>query len=194
MDLEVEACIPLDEPTADAGFITWFNVAMFEGNEDEGEERVKLGQGLLAVVHAGSCDVWEACDADSTDLEAIGVVYYTADGCIREDLAEGKGQDVMYLYEVKVNEGAPPGIDYAVVRRLADTIGTGCALVTFIAESDEEAKHWQRMGFERTETDVEGTFLHLNLAHNNPRIARDDATGGFKVVPYLSPERRNTHH
>ncbi len=197
MQIRVTATIGLGEPTVDDGFISWLSVEILRDKDDErGIKREVIGTATVALIHAGEAgdDLYEALDAVSSDLEALYSLYLEDKRWAK--FTHGKGSDVVYIQEITLEPGwQDRNIDFAVVRRLADTLGSGAELVVVPFKTDDESTHWQRMGFEVTckPTDGYPGWLHMSLAVVRPRIVESDDFERFKVAP--NPAFiQGTHH
>jgi len=92
----------------------------------------------------------DALDADSGELEALSGLYFDGDW-IRDEFAEGKGSELLYISELDIHEKwQNRNIELAVVRRICDTPGQGVNLRSSPYETDEELARRQKMGFEPT--------------------------------------------
>jgi GNAT superfamily N-acetyltransferase len=185
MDLVVRTEIGLSEPTVDSGFVTWLSFDVVDHSLD-GRGASTLGTGEAAIVHLGTGTVHlhDVLDADSAELEALYDIYFDGQW-FKPDHAQGAGCDLLYFAGLDV---APrhrgKNIEYAVVRRVADTLGTGCGLVVLAYSSPAEVAFWERMGFEVSTPGHASGFLHLQLAKAHPRIVK--RMNEFKVLPNLS--------
>ena len=194
--------LELDEPTVDAGFITWMDIEIRadEYENEEGEEPkpvdAYIGRGSVALIHVGGAgeDLWDALDADSGEMEALHNVYFE-DGWFKDEYAEGAGSGLLYVSEISI-EPAWQGrnIELAVVRRLCETVGQGCELAVIPYESAKEIEHWGQMGFEVSTPKKSTGYMHMKLAYRLPRIVRSDDQDRYNVVPDLSPDQRRRYH
>jgi hypothetical protein len=200
--LIVRTEIELDEPTVDSGFITWFTFQIYQDADPEHEtlpEPAFVGQGQIAIVHLANIadaqdDVCAVLDADSAEMAALYSVYFK-EGCIKEQFTGGFGHDLLYVRELVIEPAwKDRNIELAVVRRLCDALGQGCELAVIPYRSMQEARFWERMGFEVTPPGDRSGLMYMNLGFLYPRIVDPDGSGRFKVMPNLSQEERGTHH
>ena len=183
--------ISVDEPTADGGFVTWFDIRIHripEGDDDDGsggagmeegdEEGEQIGRAEFAIVHVGAVlesddSVYDVLDADSGDLEALYHLYFDDNqDWFKDEFACAPGVDLGYLRDLTM-EPAWQGrnIEFAVIQRLCDTIAAGCKVLVMPVSSPEEVKRWEPMGFEVPAS--EGTdpgHIHLNNELAHPRV------------------------
>jgi hypothetical protein len=195
--INVSANIPLHEPDADEGLITWFSVGVYYGEDENEEERI--GEATVALVHVGEAanagqDLLDALDADSAELEALYHTYFQ-DDWIKDRFMDGSGSDLLYVADIEI-AAAYDGrnIDLAVVRRLCNTIGHGCGLAVIPYDSKAEIAHWSRMGFAVSTPGKPTGWLHMTMGDRKARIAGPEDDGRFKIVPNLTETKRQQHH
>lgn len=189
--LSVSTRISVDEPSADGGFITWFDVLIHRyppvdddagaGGDDleEGDEGVEqIGRAAIAIVHVGAVldshdSLYDALDADSGDLEALYHLYFDEEqGWFKDEFGCAAGVDLGYIQELTIE---PPwqgrNIELAVVQRLNATIAAGCKVLVIPVSSPEEITCWEQMGFEVSAPEgSEPCHVHLNNAVAHPRV------------------------
>ncbi len=191
MRLKVSAETTLGEPDVDCGFVTWFEVSVIDGYE--GDERI-IGTARAALIHVELAEgqVLDALDADSSELEALYDVYFE-DGSVREEFFEGLGTDLLYVTDIDTEDGyRERNVDFALVKRLTDSIGQGSILVVIPYQSFAEAERWAVLGFENsTPTRSEG-FMALNRAFVQPNVVETQVDGVFEVVGELSGKRKKS--
>src|SRR5690554_2705246 len=121
MKLSVTTNIDLVGPHH-GGYVTWLDVRVSDGEREYGTARI-------ALVHVGEIadaagDVWPALHG--TRLEPLHDVYF-AQGWYKDDYADGAGIDLLYIDDVTIDDRhRDRNLDLAVVRRLCDTLGSGC--------------------------------------------------------------------
>jgi hypothetical protein len=189
--LSVSTRISVDEPTADGGFVTWFDVRIHRFSEmdddgglggadiEEGDEGVEqIGRAEIAIVHVGAVlashdTLYDVLDADSGDLEALYHLYFDEDqDWFKDEFACAPGVDLGYLQDLTI-EPAWQGrnIEFAVVQRLCDTIAAGCKVLVVPVSSPEEVTHWAQMGFEVPASEgSDPGHVHLNNELVHPRV------------------------
>ena len=197
MRMWLETEIDLDEPTADAGFVTWFQVKLGTKDED-GALAEDIGWARVAVIHVGVAggELCEALDADSSNLETLYGLYFN-DDWLKEEYAQGVGSEVIYFDDIHLEPSwQNRGIELAVVRRLCDTLGQGSDLAVVCFQKPEEAESWARMGFELTCQPESGGwgYMHLRMSLRHPLVRRTDDEHGFRVVPNPNPDERARQH
>ena len=192
----IETELPLHEPDVDWGLVTWLRIRLLQGGPDDSEQPIGAAQAarihIAAALNAGE-SLYDVLDADSADLEALHSVFFN-DGELREEYCQGAGSDLLYIRHIELEpdwEGR--NVDLALVRRLCDTLGEGCELAVMEVDSDAEAAHWQRMGFQRAASD-RGQFLYLPLALHQARVVEAGDGASFKVVPNPASGSKNHHH
>jgi hypothetical protein len=189
--LSVSTCIAVDEPSADGGFITWFDILIHRdpptdddgrpGGDDleRGDEKVEpIGRARIAIVHVGAVvdrgeSLYDALDADSGDLEALYHLYFDEEsGWFRDEFAGSAGVDLGYVRELSIEptwQGR--NIELAVVQRLNTTIAAGCKVLVISVSSTEEIARWEPMGFEVSAPEGgEPCHVHLNNEVTHPRV------------------------
>jgi hypothetical protein len=191
----IETQVVLDEPSADQGLVTWFEVRILEGFE--GADDAAIGRARVARVHVGQAlDVGESLldvlDADSGELEAIYHVFFD-EGGFRDEFVQGAGSDLLYVSEVRLEPGwEGRNIDLALVRRLCDTLGQGCEVAVIPCRSSTDGERWQRLGFAVAGSAKEAGYLYLPLGSRPARVAPNDDLSSYRVVANPPPGR--DHH
>jgi hypothetical protein len=178
MKLSVTADIGLHEP----GYVTWLDVRATDPGGD------LLGTARVALVHVGEIadahgDLWPALRG--TRLEVLHDPYFTS-GWYRDEFADGAGIDLLHVEKVSVEERwRDRNLDLAIVRRLSDTIGSGCQLVTMGYRDAFEAARWARLGFASSTPGRSSGLMHMKLGYRHARVVATD-TGEFEIVPTAS--------
>lgn len=190
MKLSITADIGLDEPRAGAGYMTWLEVCAggAPGRPDVRARVALLHVGEIADAHG---DLWPALHG--TPLEAVHDAYFEQ-GWYKDDYADGAGIDLLYVAEITVEGGVRDrNLDLAVVRRLADTIGSGCQLTVMPYRDAHEAAHWSRLGFAISTPGRPRGLMHMKLGYRHARVVATEA-GGFEVLPTSVPGDRRLHN
>jgi hypothetical protein len=188
MKLSITADIGLDEPSLDGaerGYVTWLDVRAYDTKENGGG---LLGTARVALVHVGEiadahADLWPALRG--TRLEALHDPYFSQ-GWYNDEFADGAGIDLLYIEKLSVE--APwrdKNLDLAIVRRLSDTIGSGCQLVSMPYKDAYEAAHWARIGFTSSTPGRSTGLMHMKLGYRHARVVAT-GTGEFEVLPTTS--------
>jgi hypothetical protein len=177
MKLTITSDIGLDGPET-SGYITWLDVRVGEGSETIAHARV-------ALVHVGEIsdaagDVWPALRG--TALEAVHDLYFNQ-GWYSEEFADGAGIDLLYVESISVDESwRHKNLDLAIVRRLCDTLGSGCQLAVMPYPSAHAAASWARLGFSVSTPGRPSGLMHMKLGYRHARVEAT-ATGAFEVHP-----------
>lgn len=132
----------------------------------------------LAVVHVG-----EMADAlgdlaptmKDARLEAVHDIYFE-DGWYKDDFADGAGIDLLFVESIMLGEGmAERNLDLAVIRRIAETLGSGCQLVVQPYRNALEAARWAPLGFTVSTHGRTAGLMHLKLGQRNADIVQDES-------------------
>jgi len=194
MKLSIRADLPLDHSRGGsrARYVTWMDVEVTE----EGESRVVIGTARVALVHVG-----EIADAHGdllpalhgTPLEPLADAYF-AQGWYKDDYADGAGIDLLYVESVEMSEAhRARNIDLAMVRRLCDTLGSGCQLSVMPYSTAAVAAHWGRLGFSLTTPGRGRGLMHMKLGQRHARVVDANGTGDFEVLPSGVASYRASH-
>lgn len=177
MKLSISSDIALDSG-GDAGFVTWFDVRAYAGAAPQGEARVALVHiGEIADSHG---DIWRALRASK--LESVHDAYFEQ-GWYKDEYADGAGIDLLYVQDLAIDARLRPrNLDLAIVRRLCDTIASGCQLVVMPYTNAEEAAHWARLGFEIGTPGRSHGLLHMKLGVRHARVVDTTGNGHFEVL------------
>jgi hypothetical protein len=184
MKLAIRADVDLDSPS----YVTWMDV---EVKDDASQGK---GTARLAIVHVG--EITDALgDVDpalrGTSLEALASAYF-AEGWYRDDFSDGSGIDLLYIESIDVSdEQRARNIDLALVRRLCDTLGSGCQLAVMSYENPLVAAHWGRLGFSLTTVGRSRGLMHMKLGYRHARVV-DKGSGVYEVLPTVILHDRHT--
>ncbi len=197
MRLKLTAETSLLEPNVDHGFVTWWHFEVV-GDDDP---TLIVGHGRVAKILTGQAlnygqRIYDVLDADSGELEALYAVYFKGKQAM-PDLDEGAGSDILYFDELTVESSwQNRNIDLAIAKRIEEMLGDGCAIIILPYETEQEAVHWGRMGFQVTQptTEQEIGYLHLHLAMRTARVVDPDRNDQFRVIPNPSPMRKAKQH
>ena len=160
-------------------FVTWLDVRAFSKSKE------LLGSARIALVHVGEIadahgDIWAALS--KTPLEPLHDLYFSQ-GWYNDDYAEGAGIDLLYVDRVDVEPaGEGRNLDLAIVRRLCDTLGSGCQLVSMKYRDASDAMHWARLGFTPSTRGRTAGVMHMQLGFRHARVV-STSTGAFAVMP-----------
>lgn len=175
MKLSVTTDIDL-EPNS--GYVTWLDVKVSDGGRVYGSAR-------LALVHVGEIadaagEVWPALHG--TRLEPLHDVYF-AQGWYKDDYADGAGIDLLYIEHITIaEEHRSKNLDLALVRRLCDTLGSGCQLAVVAYDNALRAAHWGRLGFAISTPGHTVGLMHMKLGHRHAQVVDATGSGDYEVV------------
>lgn len=185
MKLTLTSDIELDS-SAEGRFVTWFDVTAREGD-------AVLAHARIALVHVGEIaddhgDVWRA-------LRAAGIEYlhdtYFDQGWFKDEFADGAGLDLLYVAELDVDARfAGRNLDLALLRRVSQTLGSGCQLVVMPYKSALEAAHWSPVGFEISTPGRSRGLLHLKLGLQHAPVVDTSGDGSYEVLGASFTESR----
>jgi hypothetical protein len=161
----------------DRRFVTWFDVVAHHGPIRSGEARFALLH--VGEVAGGHGDLWRALRAGG--LEHLHDAYFHQ-GWYREEFAEGAGIDLLFVERVAVETDPKRNLELAIVRRLSETIGSGCQLVVMPYASPLEAAHWGQLGFEISTPGRARGLLHMKMGQSHPELVDVKGDGAFEVV------------
>jgi hypothetical protein len=186
MKLTINGDIQLDHPDREDG-VTWLDVRAV-GSAPAGSDAAECCYGVarIAIVHVG-----EIADAHGdvpsalrgTPLEAVAAAYFSH-GWYKDDYADGAGIDLLYIESITMDAARPhKNLDLAIVRRLCDTLGSGCQLAVIPYEDARNAPHWGRLGFAITTQGRTRGLLHMKLGQRHAQVVETSGSGDFEVVP-----------
>ena len=177
MKLSISADIELDQP--ESAFVTWLDVRIGDASETCGVARV-------AIVHVGEIadahgDLYPALRV--TPLEALCDAYFSQ-GWYKDDFADGAGIDLIYIESVEMDAAhAHRNLDLAMVRRLCDTLGSGCQLAVMPYGNAHAAGHWGQLGFALTTPGRSAGLMHMKLGYRHAQVVDATGSGDFEVLP-----------
>ena len=178
MKLSVSTELELDG-AKNTGYVTWLDVKISDGGTEFGTARI-------ALVHVGEIadaagDLWPALHG--TRLEPLHDVYFSQ-GWYKDDYADGAGIDLLYIDHITIApEHKGRNLDLALVRRLCDTLGSGCQLAVVAYHSPLAAAHWGRLGFAVSTEGRSAGLMHMKLGYRHARIVDATGSGDYEVVP-----------
>lgn len=186
MKLSITADVPLDEPSLKQGYVTWFKVLVSDGV-------LQYGQAKVALIHVG-----EIADAQgdllpalkSMKLESLHDVYFER-GWYKDDYADGAGMDLLYVESIELApEQRDKNLELAVIRRLCDSIGSGCQIAVMTYGTARDAAHFGQLGFEISTPGKMQGLQHMKLGHRQARVVDTTGTGAFQVLSLDGTEPR----
>lgn len=175
MKLSISSDIDLDGDKG--GYVTWLDVRVSDGKESFGTARI-------AIVHVGEIadaagEIWPALQG--TKLEPIHDTYFSQ-GWYNDDYADGAGIDLLYIDHISIDEAhRGKNLDLALVRRLCDTIGSGCQLAVVGYNHALEAARWGRLGFAVSTAGRTQGLMHMKLGYRHANVV-DTGSGHYEVV------------
>lgn len=177
MKLSITTNIDLEGPPK-SGYVTWLDVRVSDAAQVHGAARV-------ALVHVGEIadaagEVWPALHG--TRLESLHDVYF-AQGWYKDDYADGAGIDLLFIEQITIDEEQRGrNLDLALVRRLCDTLGSGCQLAVVAYPDAERAAHWAKLGFAISTPGHTAGLMHLKLGYRHAQVVDATGSGDYEVV------------
>jgi hypothetical protein len=177
MKLSVTTDIDLDGPQK-SGYVTWLDVRVTD-------ESRSFGTARIAIVHVGEIadaagEIWPALHG--TRLEAIHDVFFEQ-GWYKDDYADGAGIDLLFIDHITIDdEHHGKNLDLALVRRLCDTLGSGCQLAVVAYGDAERAGRWGRLGFAISTPGRTTGLMHMKLGYRHAQVVDATGSGDYEVV------------
>lgn len=177
MKLSINADIELD---GQASYVTWMDVRLGDGPTRT------YGTARVALVHVGEIsdavgDLYPALRG--TSLEPLCNAYF-AEGWYKDEFADGAGIDLLFIESIEMDAGYEnKNLDLAMVRRLCDTLGSGCQMAVMPYKSALVAGHWGRLGFALTTPGRSNGLMHMKLGYRHAQVVDANGTGEFEVLP-----------
>jgi len=181
MKLSISADIELDGPS-NASYVTWLDVRIGDSNRAD----QTFGVARVAIVHVGEIadalgDLYPALHG--TKLESLASAYF-AEGWYKDDFADGAGIDLLYVESVEIDAAHQhKNIELAMVRRLCDSIGSGCQLAVMPYRDAITAGHWGQLGFALTTPGRTAGLMHMKLGYRHAQVVDSTGSGEFEVLP-----------
>ena len=155
------------------------------------------GVARVAIVHVGEIadalgDLYPALRG--TKLEALCDAYFSQ-GWYKDDFADGAGIDLLYVESIEIDAAHQhKNLDLAMVRRLCDTLGSGCQLAV-----DAVPRRARRgsLGPPRLRADHAGRttgLMHMKLGYRHAQVVDATGSGDFEVLPTVVLHDRHTHN
>lgn len=186
MKLSISADIELDtKESPSRSYVTWLDVRITDSPAPGTLLGQTFGVARVALVHVG-----EIADAfgdlspalRGTSLETVCEAYF-AQGWYKDDFADGAGIDLLYVEVVEVaTSHRQRNLDLAMVRRLCDTLGSGCQLAVMPYADAAAATHWARLGFSLTTPGHPSGLLHMKLGQRHAQVVDATGRGDFEVL------------
>ncbi len=179
--LRLETDLTVSEPNENEGLVVRWRAVVVRDHDDTVQEDV-IGSVRATVIHYG-----EALDvgANLDDvMDGALVPLHDAlfeDGWLKDDFGDNLGTALLFIEEVNLDEEWRERlVDLAVVRRLVETLGTGCSLAVLNGNEARRCHAWERIGFSLRREPGE-LFLVLNLSKRTPHLPA--GFDRFEVVP-----------
>ncbi|MCW5817244.1 MAG: hypothetical protein KIT84_39975 [Labilithrix sp.] len=176
MKLSISSDIDLD---GKGGYVTWLDVRVSDGMKEE------IASARIALVHVGEIadaagEIWPALHG--TRLEPLHDAYFNQ-GWYKDDFADGAGIDLLYIDHITIDDAyRGKNIDLALVRRLCDTIGSGCQLAVVAYGAAHQAARWGKLGFEVSTPGRTTGLMHMKLGYRHASVIDATGSGDYQVV------------
>jgi hypothetical protein len=206
--------IPLTDVGVDAGYITGYDINIRVAGSQEDFEKAGLcvpgetndqddlvanaGKAIVDRLHINLVDesgdsLYDACDADSSEWEAVFAGFLCEDGDrgFYKEIPETTDccqRDVLLIHDISLNsEYQSRGLEMAVAARIIETLGSWCDLVIYnYGDHMKELEALKPMGF--LPGPVEGhAFINLNYSHS---VVHRDGFCKFVALPVDLPESK----
>jgi hypothetical protein len=179
--LKLDTQIPLAEPTASFGFINWLDISI---REFDSSNPAPVGHARVAVLLCGEAlnhgeSMHEVLEEDSEGLGVLDGIFFE-DGSLKDDYGNGVGSDLLYFDDLELRvDWHGRNVEEAVVRRVLDAWGQGCAIGVMPVKNADEASRWKRIGFvvAQEPSPTEQGYLYMDLSLKQPRVAQSDDEG-----------------
>jgi hypothetical protein len=170
------------EGSENSGYVTWLDVRLGDATQAYVTARI-------ALVHVGEIadaagEIWPALHG--TRLESLHDVYF-AQGWYRDEYADGAGIDLLYVEEITVEGGRSKNLDLALVRRLCDTLGSGCQVAVMGYGDAERAAHWGQLGFAVSTPGRPAGLMHMKLGYRHAQVVDATGSGDYEVISSVNP-------
>ncbi len=195
MKLSISGEIDLGGPRSGSEYVTWLSVRADAASVTD------LARARIALVHVGEIadahgDVWQALRG--TRLEVVHDIYFSQ-GWYKDEY-DGSGIDLLFVDAVELDEhDRSRNLDLAIIRRLCDTLGSGCQLAVMPYRNPEEAAHWARLGFVVSTPGRSSGLMHMKLGYRHARVVDATGSGHYEicsedvVAPQFSAARSTTN-
>jgi len=187
MKLSISGDLELDRPS---NYVTWLDVRV-------GEDGRTMGTARIALVHVGEIadafgDLYPALRG--TKLEQLCDAYFSQ-GWYKDDFADGAGIDLLFVESIEIDAAHQhKNLDLAMVRRLCDTLGSGCQLAVMPYGDALTAGNWGRLGFSLTTPGRSAGLMHMKLGYRHAQVVDATGSGDFEVLPTVVLHDRHTHN
>jgi hypothetical protein len=197
MKLTISGTIELDQPAGSASYATWLDVLIQNDARSALQTGTTCGVARIAVVHVGEIAdaLGDICPAlRGTRLEALADTYFEQ-GWYRDEFSEGAGIDLLFVESIAIDAAHQhKNLDLAAVRRLCDTLGSGCQLAVMPYGDALVASHWGRLGFALSTPGRTNGLMHMKLGYRHAKVVDATGSGDFEVLPTVILHDRHTHN
>lgn len=178
---------PLAESSEEFGLVTRMDVTI---REFDSTSTSPVGSARVAVIHCGEAlnhgiSIHDVLDQDSEELDTLDEILFE-DGLLKEDYCNGVGSDVLYFEDLELQlDWHGHHVEEAIVRRILDDWGQGCAIGVLPINDADEAIRWKAMGFEIAQepSGAEQGYMYIDLSLRHPRVLQADDKGhSFRIV------------
>lgn len=192
MKLSISADIELD-PSGGAtrSYVTWLDVRITESTPNRHLSSPTPTDCIHGVARVALVHVGEIADAHGdlypalrgTKLEALCDAYFSQ-GWYKDDFADGAGIDLLYVESIDIETSHQhKNLDLAMVRRLCDTLGSGCQLAVMPYRNALAAGQWGRLGFAISTPGRPNGLMHMKLGYRHAQVVDATGAGDFEVLP-----------
>lgn len=112
------------------------------------------------------------------------------EGSLKDEYGNGVGSDVLYVDSLELRlDWHGRNVEEAVVRRVLDSWGQGCAIGAMAVKNAAEVSRWKMISFEvaQASTSVEQGYVYMDLSLKHPRIAQADDDGHTFAIDVDEP-------
>lgn len=178
MKLSVTTDIELEARDGQGAFVTWLDVQVKDDARVYGTARV-------AIVHVGEIadatgEVWPALHG--TRLESLHDAYFE-NGWYKDEYADGAGIDLLFVERITIDEAHQgKNLDLALVRRLCNTLGSGCQLAVVGYARPDDAARWASLGFAISTPGRGAGLMHMKLGYRHAQVVDATGSGDYEVL------------
>jgi hypothetical protein len=151
MRITIQAHEELGLPRSSDSFVTWFTVDIIPSEVADGTAPV-VAKADVALFQVGRAAAAKVAIRDALEQDedcAKDLDFYFGGREPKAEAAPGCRTDVLYFRPMQVREGwTGRGIELAVVTRVCDVLGSGCAVVIAAYLDSEAARSYRDLGFE----------------------------------------------
>ncbi len=178
--------LPLANSDDASDLVTWMEIAIRSIGADD---RTRIGTARVALLRIAEAfergiTVREVLDADSQDLLALHEVLFDDDDTLAGEQGTRPGLDVLYFASIDLLlPWRGRRIEEAIVRRVCDVWGRGCAIAVVPFIDADEAARWRKIGFVVAREPREHIgYAYLDLALDHPRLIAADDGNSFATA------------